>query len=308
MTRVPTTRLLLVRSPPQSRCIENGISSCPQGFACLAAAALLAALLCTTAGATSPVERLPPVERPGQPGERLPTATSLPSQSRAARYRSQRLIDRATDPTAWLMQYHFRDRWIVPIEEGASDENDFQFRPTIPFLAWDQVNIFRAEVNYDIEMEEGSGLHDARLFDLIVFDGQRGRWGVGPAIQLKPNSSESFSIGPAAAAVARSKHWTVGLLSENFFGGDNAESFLEPVLAYKFDERWSMSVGEMKFEYDWQSGNWNRVPLSLSLDYISSVFGQKVRWFINPAYNFRNSDGDAEWMFNFGFDLLVPDA
>ena len=42
--------------------------------------------------------------------------------------------------------------------------------------------------------------------------------------------------------------------------------------------------------------------------HISNLGGQKVRWFINPVYNLRNSTGDAEWMFNFGVDLLAPDA
>lgn len=276
----------------------------------LLALIVLSTVFAVRAADVSQIERLPGVESGNEEVDPSVTRALTSGESRRASYRLERLIDRATDPTAWLMQFHVRDRWIVPVSDAASEENELQIRPNIPFLAWDQVHIFRAEVNYNVDVSGGNGLDEVRLFDVLVFDGWWGRWGVGPGVQMKPNSTSEgeFAAGLAAATVSKSKHWTVGLLSENLFGDGTAESFLEPTLAYKFDERWSLSVGEMKFEYDWLSGAWNRVPLSLSLDYMSELGGQKIRWFINPVYNLRNSSGEAEWMFNFGLDLLAPDA
>ena len=260
--------------------------------------------------AITPVERLPEVEDVAD-GVAATASTALTlEQQRRERNRGERLIDRATDPTAWLMQYHFRDRWIVPTGDSGADENEFQVRPTIPFLAWNQVNIFRAEINYDVENSSGSGLNEVRLFDPVVIEEAWGRWGVGPGVQLQPNSSsqDEFAIGPAAAAVCKSPHWTVGFITETFLGNDVAQLYFEPILAYKFDDRWSLSVGEMKLRYDWRESEWTQLPLGCSLDYISDLWGQKVRWFANPSFNFRNSSDSEEWMLNFGLDLLAPDA
>jgi hypothetical protein len=64
----------------------------------------------------------------------------------------------------------------------------------------------------------------------------------------------------------------------------------------------------MNLRYDWRAGEWTQLPLGCSLAKITDIWGQKVRWFVNPAFNFRNSSGHEEWMFNFGLDLLMPDA
>jgi hypothetical protein len=80
------------------------------------------------------------------------------------------LIDRATDPTSWLMQFHFRDQWTVPTQPSAANENQFQVRPTIPFLAWDHVNIFRAEINYNIKNAGGNGLSNIKLFEALIVE------------------------------------------------------------------------------------------------------------------------------------------
>ncbi len=268
------------------------------------------ARLAWSSEAFAPVERLPEVEHVADSVAPTASTAFTPGQERRERNRRERLIDRATDPTAWLMQYHFRDRWIVPTGDSGADQQEFQVRPTIPFLAWDQVNLFRAEIDYDIEIPSGSGLSEVRLFDLVVIEEAWGRWGVGPGVQLQPNSTsqDEFAVGPAAAAACKSRHWTVGFITESFFGNDLAETYFEPILAYKFNDRWSLSAGEMKLRYDFRKGAWTQLPLGCSLDYISDLWGQKVRWFANPSFNFRDSSESEEWMLNFGLDLLAPDA
>ena len=53
------------------------------------------------------------------------------------------LIDRVVDPISWLMEFCFREDWNWHIANTAPDSQQFEFRPTIPFKAWDQENLLR---------------------------------------------------------------------------------------------------------------------------------------------------------------------
>ncbi|MCE9555759.1 MAG: hypothetical protein K8T91_20620 [Planctomycetes bacterium] len=223
---------------------------------------------------------------------------------------SERLIDRVTDPTSWLMDFRLRDLAVFPTSDAEDDSNTIDFRLQMPFLLWGEINLLRVDVPYNISSSKGSGLGDIVMFDLVVFDAPWGRWGIGPGMRLisDPGDEDSFLLGPVAGTVWKNEHWTVGILSENYFSGDNSLSELQPILAYKFNEQFALGIGESKFKYDWSTGAWTQIPLGVEAKYIADLHGQKIEFFINPQYSFRNSAGDPEWMLYVGLTLLVPEA
>lgn len=262
----------------------------------------------------SGVDEFVPIE-PELNRELAPYDEELPWSSQQARPvgrgSGERLIDRVTDPIAWLMDFRLRQQWNWPVAVTDPDRQEVEFRPTIPFLAWGQVNLLRVTVPYDLEGASGAGLGDIQIFDLLVFEPSWGRWGVGPSVRLLPdagNDDDTFQIGPAAGAVAKNKHWTVGVLTLNYLSSDASQSRIQPILAYKFDERWSVGIGESEFRYDWKDARWTQLPLGVQVDRITDIYGQKIQFFINPQYNFQRDSSDSGWTLFLGIVLLVPDA
>jgi hypothetical protein len=240
--------------------------------------------------------------------EELPWNAQRPRS--VGRGEGERLIDRVTNPTAWIMNLRFRQQWNWPVESDP-DTQTIQFRPTIPFMAWGQVNLLRVTVPYDLRGSAGAGLGDIQIFDLIVFDESWGRWGLGPSLRLTPDSGtddDTFQLGPAAGAVTKNEHWTVGVLTQNYLGGRASESRLQPILAYKFDDDWAVSIGESEFRYDWKDARWTQLPLGLQVDRIIDIHGQKFQFFVNPQYNFQRDSSNSGWTLFLGLALLVPDA
>jgi hypothetical protein len=243
------------------------------------------------------------------PIEETPWASS--SLFLAEHGRRERLIDRVTDPTAWLLDVRIRQQWNWPVELTDPDSQAIQFRPTIPFTAWEHVNLLRVTVPYNLQSTDGAGLGDVEIFDLVVFEETWGRWGAGPSVRLVPQSGDNdstFQAGPAAGAVTKTRHWTIGVLAQNFLGESASQSKIQPILAYKFDDRTSIGVGESEFRYEWDEATWSQIPLGIQADHIADVYGQKLQFFINPQYNFQRDSSNSGWTLYLGIVLLVPEA
>jgi hypothetical protein len=88
---------------------------------------------------------------------------------------NDRLIDRVEDPTSWLMQFRFRENWNWPLAGSGQHSQQFQFRPTIPFKAWDKVSLLRVTVPYDIQGSGAPGLDQVEIFDALVLETDWGR-------------------------------------------------------------------------------------------------------------------------------------
>lgn len=132
---------------------------------------------------------------------------------------------------------------------------------------------------------------------------------MGPSLRLISDADDdSLQAGPAAAAVAKNRHWTVGALTQNFLNDDASQSRLQPILAYKFNDEWSVSIGESEFRYAWNSDRWSQVPLGIELDKIVDPWGQKMQLFVNPQYNFAREESNSGWTLFLGLTLLVPEA
>jgi hypothetical protein len=224
---------------------------------------------------------------------------------------NDRLIDRIVDPISWLMQFRFRENWNWPVGDSGPDSQQFEFRPTIPFKAWDQVNLLRITVPYDIQGSNAPGLDKVSMFDALIFEPDWGRWGIGPEIRFDPHSTtgqDELQIGPVFGAITKSKHWTVGFICQNFLSGNDSETQIQPILAYKFNEQLALAIGDMQFKYDWNKGQWTQLPLGIELDYIVDFWGQKIQWFVNPQYNFESTSSNSGWTVYVGLTLLVPGA
>jgi hypothetical protein len=226
------------------------------------------------------------------------------------RARQESALDRVTDPTSPASTIRFRELWNWPVSSSDPDNQEFQFRPTIPFKAWGRDNILRVTIPYDITGENGAGLDNVTILDLAVYTAEWGRWGIGPVVRFNPadgSDAATFQIGPAAGAVSEDEHWTVGLLAQNFFGDGVAESRIQPILTYKFDQQWALGVGEFEFRYDWENSTWTQLPLGAELDYIANICGQKVQLFLNPQFNFADNANNSGWTVFIGATLIVPD-
>jgi hypothetical protein len=220
------------------------------------------------------------------------------------------LIERIVDPTAWLMEMRLRQQWTWP-EGDDPDLQVLQFRPTIPFVAWNQVNLLRVSVPYNIAGEDAPGLGDVQMFDLVVFTESWGRWGIGPSVRLIPTADgegSTFLAGPAGGAVSKTQRWTFGFLIQNFLGDQESQSRIQPILAYKLTDQWAVNIGESEFRYRWDESRWTQVPLGIQLNNISEIWGQKVQFFVNPQYNFVRDSNTSGWTLYVGLVLLVPEA
>ncbi len=224
---------------------------------------------------------------------------------------TDRLIDDVVNPIAPLMQFRFREDWNWPVRDSGPDNQHFQFRPTIPFKAWDQENLLRVTVPYIIEGSGGPGLDKVSMFDALIFRPDWGVWGFGPEFQFNPNSTsgqDEFQIGPVFGAVTKSKHWSAGFICQNFLSHNNSETEIQPILAYKFNDKLALAIGDMQFKYDWNAQQWTQLPLGIELDYIADLWGQKVQFFANPQYNFVTSSSSSGWTVFVGLTVLVPGA
>lgn len=238
--------------------------------------------------------------------------TGIPVQKRSNRSGGidgpdDRLIDRVVDPISWLMDFRFREDWNWPVGNSGPDSQQFEFRPTIPFKAWDQVNLLHVTIPYGTQGSSGAGLGKVTMFDALVFEPDWGRWGFGPEIRFDPHSTtgqNEFQIGPVFGAVTKSKHWTAGFICQNFLSSNNSETQIQPILAYKFNDKLALAIGDMQFKYDWNNRQWTQLPLGIELDYIAG--GQKMQFFVNPQYNFETSSSSSGWTVFVGFTLLVP--
>ena len=224
------------------------------------------------------------------------------------------LSRQATDPTASLMALNFQSIYTggfhgagIPGEDH--EEWIFQFRPVIPFEFLGRPNIFRATVPYQTGGRGDEGFAPLSFFDLMVFNQDWGRWGVGPVMSLDTTGDlpDGFSIGPAAGFVWQvDKKLSLGLFTQNVFWSDTALTNIQPVIAYQLGGGWSLSAGDLQFSYDWENSRWLSVPVGIQLGKVAKLGDQPVRFAINPQYNLKNDRGLGEWSVAFTFTTLFP--
>lgn len=224
------------------------------------------------------------------------------------------LSRQATDPTASLMALNFQGLWVGdyygPNPPGQPDDQfTFQFRPVIPFEAFGKPNIFRATIPYQLDGRGDEGFKPISLFDLVVFNEDWGRWGLGPVASIDTTGDlvDPFAIGPAVGFVKQeSKRFNWGLFSQNVFWSDTAVTNLQPVIAYQLGDGWSLSAGDLQFSYDWQDGRWLNLPIGFQIGKVARIGSQPMRFAVNPQYNLADDDFFPEWSVTFTITALFP--
>ena len=172
---------------------------------------------------------------------------------------SEELAAQATDPTAALMSFQLND-WYTPSFHGiGGSANQVVFRTALPFELAGTHHIFRLTAPYVTSSPSGDdGFADFTVFDLMTFDRNWGRFGIGVSGTLPTGADgltlDKWTAGPALGFVNSSvKKVNWGLFAQTFFsyaGDDDAPDVgiinLQPVLSYQLGKGRSFSVGQQR--------------------------------------------------------------
>jgi hypothetical protein len=249
-------------------------------------------------------------------GEQIP---AHPKPAGDAETGSQSLGQAAEDPTASLMSVQLAD-WYAARFHGLDDEdaNTVVLRSAIPFQTGDLKHILRATIPFITDSPFlDSGLSDATLFDLVVFNQSWGRWGVGPVALMPTGGSqrgaEQWALGPALGFTARKGKLLWGAFNQNLFtyAGDKDRtpvnaSVLQPIVSYGLGHGWSTGVSEMTFTYDYEAGRWASLPLGAKIAKLMKLGKLPVQFSLQYEHDFADQRGTPEDTVRFAMKLLFP--
>jgi len=232
----------------------------------------------------------------------------------------QSLGQAASDPTASLLALQLQNVYVGDFH-NLDDENTntVQFRAAVPFNTGTLKHIARATLPMITDSLSGKrGLGDLVLFDLIVFERDWGRFGVGPVMLFPTASSDEigarkWAAGPALGFAASSPKLVWGLFNQNLFSfagdgdRDNVNvSILQPLFSYSLPQKWSIGVSEMNVTYDWRKRKWVNLPLGAKLSKLIKFGDLPIQFSGYYEYNFADDEIAPEWTVNFTAKFLFP--
>ena len=233
-----------------------------------------------------------------------------PMVAPAAGQTADELSAQATDPTASLLAVNLFGTATNSYHDLDESGFELKFQPVIPFRAFGMPNILRVVAPYQMSGPGAEGLKDVSIFNLTVFGEEWGRWGVGAVANLAEGITDrdaQFAFGPAVGGVY---NWSptvqLGVFNQNLFGDDTAITQIQPIIAYQLGNGWALSAGDLQFVYDWEAGSWLQFPLGFQIGLVRPIFGQPMRFSVNPQWNLRDRPGTFESKIVFGVTLLAP--
>ena len=153
----------------------------------------------------------------------LAMTSSLPAVAEETQTGGQSLEQAASDPTASLMSVQIQDVYAGAYHR-LNDEsgNTVLLRSAVPFQFGGVNNIARVTLPVVTDSPSGeSGVGDMAVFDLIVFNADWGRWGIGPVMLLPSGedglSAEQWAIGPAVGFTVSQPGFLWGVFNQNLF-------------------------------------------------------------------------------------------
>ena len=190
----------------------------------------------------------------------------------------QALEQAANDPTASLMNVQVADWYTADYHNLSGEEaNSVVLRSAVPFTLAEQNHIFRVTARYVTDGPSGSsGIADMTVFDLVTFDQDWGRWGVG-AVGLLPTGgekrgAENWGLGPAFGFVSQFPGMLLGVFNQNIFSLDAEQgredvnvSVFQPIFNKSLGNGWALGTSEMSVTYDWENNRWASLPIGLKL-------------------------------------------
>lgn len=253
-----------------------------------------------------------------------PAANNLdPASSRTNRTTNQSngqsLSQAASDPTASLMSIQIND-WYTASFHGLSgeDANLVVVRAVIPFKTGDLNHIFRATVPFVTDHPAlDSGLSDITLFDLIVFNEEGWRWGVGP-VALFPTGgdnrgSEKWSLGPAVGFTMQKNGFVWGVFNQNLLtvaGEDDRTdvniSIIQPILSVKLNDGWSAGASDMNITYDWKDSRWSSLPAGGKLSKLLQFGDMPTQFSVQYEHDYADDAIGPKDIIRFTIKFLFP--
>ncbi len=230
----------------------------------------------------------------------------------------QDLSQAANDPTASLTSVQLEYKAVTEFHNLDDEESGvIQFRSAIPFTTGELNHIGRITVPLVTDNPSGGeGIGDVSIFDLVVFDEDWGRWGVGidsllPTATDDALASEKWAVGPAAGFIAQEGKLLWGAFNQNVFtvaGNDDKEdinaSIVQPIINYSLPDGWAVGTSEMNFTYNWEKGEWATIPLGAKLTKLYKAGDTPIQTFLTAEHNFADSNVAPEWTFSVGFKVL----
>jgi hypothetical protein len=153
------------------------------------------------------------------------------------------------NPIAFLMKFTVENQYSPSLWNSRGEANEVQGDIVIPFEAFAKQNLARIRIFFETSSPDGTrGLLESQVIDLMLFPRGWGTVGAGVTSQLTPQTSDrpgTVAAGPAVGAVAQQGKWQYGFLNQNFFSENVAETDLQPILAYEFNDKWSAEIGDV---------------------------------------------------------------
>lgn len=228
----------------------------------------------------------------------------------------QSLGQAAEDPTASLMSLQIADWFNASFYHLPGDEsaNTVVLRPVIPFRTGEMSHIFRATIPFLTDHPRlDSGLSDVTFFDLVVFNEDWGRWGLGPVALLPTGGDDrgvnEWALGPAIGFTARQDKLIWGFFNQNLFniGGENVNaSVIQPIVNYGLGNGWSIGSSEMSFTWDWEAERWSSLPLGAKISKLQKFGEFPVQFSLQYEHDFAEATVGPEDTIRFTLKLLFP--
>jgi hypothetical protein len=212
------------------------------------------------------------------------------------------------NPIAFLMKFTVENQYSPSLWNSRGEANDVQGEIVIPFEAFAKQNLARIRIFFETSSPGGTrGLSELQVIDLILFHRGWGTFGAGVTSQLTPQTSDrrgTISPGPAFGAVVERRKWRYGFLNQNFFSGNVAETDLQPILAYEFNDKWSAEIGDVQYIYDWKRSRVTSIPISAQLNRMLLREKESLQLSFQAEYNLKNTAGLPMWTLTAGVTLI----
>ena len=235
-------------------------------------------------------------------------STSLASQAIAQQpARNESVSAKVINPIAFLMKFTVENDYSPSLRNSHGEANEVQGEFVIPFEAFAKQNLARIKIFFETSSPDGThGLSQSQVIDLVLFQRNWGTFGVGVTAQLIAQTADRLGTvapGPAVGVVAKRGKWQYGFLNQNFLS-DTAETDLQPILAYEFNDKWSAELGDIQYVYDWKKDRVTSIPISAQLNRVLLGEKQSVQLSFKAEYNLKNIPGLPMWTLTASITLI----
>jgi hypothetical protein len=240
--------------------------------------------------------------------------------------RQDSLAEKATNPTAPLIQFRMQNSFIPESFDSSGYSNVFEIQPVIPWKApWGQPMITRPTIpialtaDPDGPINETSGLSDIDLLHLFIYKQKWGALGLGfstvfPTATDERLGSGKWQAGPAVVAIYQKiPKWQLGALVYNNWsyetnrsGKENIDKmYVQFIANYHYKPAWYVGAGDLPWTFNWRNGKQN-FPLSVKWGHTTKIGRQPVDMFVQPFYTVAHEGASSKWGIKFNLTLLFP--